>query len=485
MIMALGVALGFGGLVMHPLVTVVGAVLAVVGAVGWFREVLPVEHVERVPLAPPARRARPVEPVSRAVAQLVPGEAGHRLRLPVEIHPYSAGVVGGLVGGAAMAMVAGAYGILAHGSPWYPINLLAAVALPALASADAACLAAFDGLAFAVALVSHGLISIFVGLVYAAILPIFRAARRCGGVVAPLVWSGLLWASLGVINPALNNRIDWPWFVASQIAFGLAVGVWVTRTERIRTMQSLPFAARAGIEAPGLSGREGGRVRAPLVGVVALAGLLAACDALPGKPTLAEKPLRPEQVVDFDTLYGQNCAGCHGADGLMGGARPMNDPIYLALAGRDRLVAVTAAGVPGTAMPGFAQAAGGMLTDAQVAIIVDGMLTRWGAPGAGKLTLPPYAAPAPGNAAAGARAFARHCAGCHGADGTGGERGQSVVDGAYLALVSDQALRSAVICGRIDLGMPDWRGGRDGTRLSDEEVTDVVAWLASQRPAIP
>lgn len=259
MIMALGVTLGFAGLVTHPLVTVVGVVLAAAGVVGWFREVLPVERLERVPLVPPARRARPVRPAPRAVAQLVPGEAGHRLRLPVEIHPYSAGVLGGLVGGAAMAAVACAYGLIAYGSPWVPINLLAAVAIPSLAGADSARLAAFDGLAFAVALVSHALISIFVGLVYAAILPIFpRRPALWGGVIAPLVWTGLLWASLGVVNPALNDRIDWPWFVASQIAFGLVVGAWVTRTERIRTLQSLPLAARAGIEAPGLSEEKGG-----------------------------------------------------------------------------------------------------------------------------------------------------------------------------------------------------------------------------------
>jgi cytochrome c oxidase subunit 3/cytochrome o ubiquinol oxidase subunit 3 len=139
-------------------------------------------------------------------------------------------------------------------SLWYPINLLAAVAIPSLATADTAQLAAFNGLAFGVAAISHVAISIFVGLVYAAILPMFpRRPAVSGGVIAPLLWSGLLWASLGVINPTLNGRIDWPWFVASQIAFGIAAGVVITRTQRIRTMQSLPFAARAGIEAPGLS----------------------------------------------------------------------------------------------------------------------------------------------------------------------------------------------------------------------------------------
>jgi hypothetical protein len=258
MVAALGVALTFAGLVMHPLVSMVGGVLVLAGAVGWFGEVLPVEHVERIPLRPEAQRAKPVQPVTRAVAQLVPGVEGHRLRIPVEIHPYSSGALGGLVGGAAMAIVACAYGLIAYGSLWYPINLLSAVAIPSLATADTAQLSAFNGLAFGVAVISHLSISLFVGLVYATILPMFpRQPALWGGVVAPLVWSGLLWASLGVINPALNDRIDWPWFVASQIAFGLAVGAVVTRTQRIRTMQSLPFAARAGIEAPGLTEEKG------------------------------------------------------------------------------------------------------------------------------------------------------------------------------------------------------------------------------------
>ena len=259
MVAALGIALSFAGLVMHPLVSVVGIGLTLAGAVGWFGEVLPVEHVEQVPLLPPARRARPVQPAPRAVAQLVPGVEGHRLRIPVEIHPYSSGALGGLVGGAAMAVVACAYGLIAYGSPWYPINLLAAVAIPSLAGADTAQLSAFNGLALGVAVISHVAISLFVGLVYATILPMFpRRTALSGGLIAPLVWTGVLWASLGVVNPILNARIDWPWFVASQIAFGLAAGALITRTQRIRTMQSLPFAARAGIEAPGLSEEKDG-----------------------------------------------------------------------------------------------------------------------------------------------------------------------------------------------------------------------------------
>lgn len=208
--------------------------------------------------------------------------------------------------------------------------------------------------------------------------------------------------------------------------------------------------------------------------------LLAACDSLPGKPTPDEMPLRPAQVVDFDQLYGDNCAGCHGAEGKLGAARPLNDPVYLALAGATRLEQATAAGVPGSLMPGFGAVAGGPLTDQQIDIVVNGMVKRWGAgnPLQG-VSAPSYAASAPGDAQRGAVAYVAYCADCHGADGTGGPKGGSVVDAAYLGLVSDQALRTAVICGRPDLGMPDWRG--DGRPMSDQDVGDVVAWLVAQR----
>lgn len=253
MFAALGVTLIFAGLLMHVLVSVVGAAFLVAGVVGWFREVLPVEHVEQVPLRPPALRARPVTTAARA-RTLLPGEDGHRLALPVEVHPYSSGLAGGLAGAVAMAVVACAYGLIAHGSLWYPINLLAAVAMPSLAAADTAALRAFIPAAFALGAVAHLVTSLFVGLVYAAVLPMLpRFSALWGGLVAPLVWSGLLWATFGVINPLLNARIDWPWFVASQIAFGLAAGAVISRSQRIRTLQAVPLAARAGIEAPGLT----------------------------------------------------------------------------------------------------------------------------------------------------------------------------------------------------------------------------------------
>lgn len=251
MVAALGVTLGFAGLVTHFFVTIVGVVLAVAGFVGWFREVLPVEHEARVPRQP---RPRPVQPAPQKVAHLIPGMDKHRVAIPAEIHPYSAGVWGGLAGGAAMAVLAIAYGLIAYGSLWYPINLLAAVAMPALAQADQAQLTALNPLALAVATGAHVILSVFVGLVYAALLPMFpRQPALWGGLVGPLVWSGVLAASLHLINPILNQRIDWPWFVASQIAFGLVAGWVITRSERVQTMQTWPLAARVGIEAPGLS----------------------------------------------------------------------------------------------------------------------------------------------------------------------------------------------------------------------------------------
>lgn len=213
---------------------------------------------------------------------------------------------------------------------------------------------------------------------------------------------------------------------------------------------------------------------------------IGACDSLPGRPTAADRPLRPDQVVDFDQLYGNNCAGCHGADGKLAAARPLNDPVYLHVAGADRLRMITAQGVPNSLMPGFSTAEGGTLTDQQISIIVGGMLSRWG--GGERLdeaALPPYTTPAPGDAQRGSAAYAAHCAGCHGTDGTGGKKGGSIVDGSYLALVSDQALRSTVICGRIDLGMPDWRGDVAGRPMNEQEISDVVAWLIAQRQQFP
>ena len=222
---------------------------------------------------------------------------------------------------------------------------------------------------------------------------------------------------------------------------------------------------------------------APVIVAIALAVAVAAagCDSLPGKPRPSARDKLPSQIMAFSVLYRDNCAACHGADGRLGASRPLNDPLYLAVVPRSRIVQVIANGVPGTLQPAFAQSAGGTLTDAQIGALVDGLLERWG--GAKPLRpaeLPSYAAP-PGNAARGKAVYAVVCAGCHGADGKSGQSGGAITDASYLSLVSDQYLRTTVIAGRADLGMPDWRGYTPGQPLTGRQISDLVAWLIAQR----
>jgi hypothetical protein len=254
MITALGITMLCAGLVTHMAVSLVGLILALRGAAGWFREDLPVEHHEWIRLRPPAEWAQAVKVSPRTAAHLKAGEAGHRVRIPAEIHPYSSGAKGGVLGGAVMAVVACAYGLIAYNSVWYPINLLAAAAMPSMAEAELAQLTVFNGTAFFVALISHGAISILVGMLFAVLLPMLPSRRAAfwGSLAAPLFWSALVWATLRLVNPALDARIDWIWFIASQVVFGLVVGYVVHHTKTVETMQTWPLAARAGLEAPGL-----------------------------------------------------------------------------------------------------------------------------------------------------------------------------------------------------------------------------------------
>jgi hypothetical protein len=253
MIMSLGLALGCAGLVTSMIVSVIGIALTVAGAVGWFREVLPVEHREQVRVVPEA--AAPARP-KVAVSYLQVGEMGNRAVLPLKIYPYSAGIRGGIAGGIAMAVLAVAHGILAHGSPWYTINILAATTMADLANADVATLSSFIPAAFIVAVIIHGTASILVGLLYGVLLPMApRHPAFFAAIVAPLLWTGLLWASLSVINPVLDERIEWRWFILCQIAFGAVAGYVVNMREKVETLQHLPFAVRSGLEAPGLGER--------------------------------------------------------------------------------------------------------------------------------------------------------------------------------------------------------------------------------------
>jgi mono/diheme cytochrome c family protein len=219
-----------------------------------------------------------------------------------------------------------------------------------------------------------------------------------------------------------------------------------------------------------------------MVCAVALVG----CDILPGKARArAGADAASTQVTSFTALYGRQCAGCHGAGGRLGAARSLNDAVYLALVPAERLRQVIAEGVPGTAQPAFATSAGGGLTEEQIDALVQGLVEAWGRPDATKsLELPPYAA-ALGDPDRGKAVYAAACAGCHGADGRGGPKAGAVADPSYLALVSDQYLRTTVIAGRTDLGMPDWRGYLSGRPLAPPEISAVVAWLSAQRRPVP
>jgi hypothetical protein len=248
---AFGFALLFAGLVTSLAVSVVGMVVILSGAIRWFRVVFPESKVGFVELEAPA----PVVARStRRVDHLLPGAEGHRVYIPVEVHPYTAGLLGGIVGGVGMAIVACLYGLIAQGSLWYPINLLAAAALPSLANAGVAELKVFHFSGFVVALISHAVISLLVGLLYAAILPMMpsRFTAFWGSFLAPVLWTALVASTLKLINPALNARIAWGWFIASQVAFGLITGYVVAHSKTVETAQSWPLAARVGLEAPGL-----------------------------------------------------------------------------------------------------------------------------------------------------------------------------------------------------------------------------------------
>ena len=210
-----------------------------------------------------------------------------------------------------------------------------------------------------------------------------------------------------------------------------------------------------------------------------------ACSNSPGRPAPGSALVSPDQIADFSLLYSQNCAGCHGADGKGGAAIALADPVFLAVADDTVIRRTAASGVPGTPMPAFAQGGGGMLTDKQIDALVRG-IRSWAKLGALGDQIPPsYAAQAPGDPQRGADAYRTYCSSCHGVGGRGGSKASSIVDGSYLALTSDQQLRTIVIAGRPELGAPDWRGDVEGRPMSAQDISDVVAWLSSQRPQLP
>ena len=247
-VLAFGFTLLFAGLVTSISVSLLGAILAIAGCVGWFRDVFPVEKHERVSVLDKATPVSTTRPQVARVKWMT--QELHRARLPIEIYPISAGIKGGLAGSVAMAILAVIYGIVSGHGMWYPINLLSAGFFPARTTI--AQIAAFHWDGLIVATVVHLLCSLLVGLLYGVALPMFpRNPILLGGVIAPVLWSGLLHSILEVIDPVLNQRIDWFWFVLSQIGFGVVAGIVVSRQVRIRTWQHVPFGVRAGIEASG------------------------------------------------------------------------------------------------------------------------------------------------------------------------------------------------------------------------------------------
>ena len=225
---------------------------------------------------------------------------------------------------------------------------------------------------------------------------------------------------------------------------------------------------------------------AVLTAVVFCGLVLCGCGSSPGRPTASSEVVAPDDVLDFPVLFSQNCAGCHGIAGKGSVAIALANPEYLALADDATVQQVVSHGRPGTPMPAFAKTAGGMLTDKQIDAITSGIRSHWSKPGVFDGTNPPpYAAKSTGDGQRGEVAYKTYCASCHGAAGRGGPKGSNITNDSFLALVSDQGLRTIVITGRPELGAPDWRGNTPGKPMSDQEITDVIAWLAAHRVQNP
>jgi cytochrome c oxidase cbb3-type subunit III len=214
--------------------------------------------------------------------------------------------------------------------------------------------------------------------------------------------------------------------------------------------------------------------------------LFSACGTPHGQPQKDSETPAPNEVLEFGQLFSENCAGCHGENGRGGAAIALADPVYLGVAGDRTIHNVIAKGVRGTAMPAFAESAGGLLTDKQIDVISQDIRSRWSKPGILDGANPPsYASKSDGDPLRGQTVYKTYCESCHGPDGRGGPKGSAITDDSFLALISDQGLRTVVIAGRPELGAPDWRGDVPGKPMSDQEVTDVVAWLASRRAQVP
>ncbi len=244
-ILAFGLTLVFAGFVTSPSVSLLGAILAMSGGIGWFRDVLPHEKHESVCAIEAGLPVSTNRPRVAAVEWMT--EELHRARVPLEVYPVRAGVKGGMAGAVAMAVLAVMYGMISGRGMWYAINVLAAGFFPGRHPLAEIGTFQWDSLLIASAL--HLLVSLSVGLLYGAALPMLpRHPILLGGLLAPILWSGLVHSLVQLIDPQLDQQIDWLWFAFSQVGFGVVAGIVVSRQERVPTQQHLPFAVRAGFE---------------------------------------------------------------------------------------------------------------------------------------------------------------------------------------------------------------------------------------------
>ncbi|HEX5236107.1 MAG TPA: hypothetical protein VFW25_12335 [Silvibacterium sp.] len=247
--MALGITLGFAGIVTNAGISVLGAVLAIAGAVGWFRQVLPHEAHENIPVVV---EETVIETTRREVEHVVVDEH-HREHFPVETYPILSGLKGGIAGGIAMIPPALLYGYLSHHSIWWAVNLLGGAGVANWRNPSVADIAQFHWVGLFVATAIQIVVSLLVGLLYGAMLPMLpRHPIILGGILAPVLWTGVIHATLNTVNPVLDQNIAWGWFLVSQVTFGIVAGWVVSRQDRKRTAQSMPFILRMGIEASGL-----------------------------------------------------------------------------------------------------------------------------------------------------------------------------------------------------------------------------------------
>ena len=468
LLLSIGLTLIAAGVATSPAFLVIGLLLFVLALANWIGELLPGRGHEHEPITgvPASVTARP-----GTVEELVPGAVGYRFRLPEKIHPISAGFKGGLVGGVAMTVPALTWGLLTGHGIWFPVNLLAGTLLPGIDEKPVSELEQLSPVLLGIGVVMHAAISATIGLAYGVLLPTIPGSDRshlvAGGVVLPLLWTGFSYGLMGVLNPVLQEHVDWHWFAASQFVFGLAAALVVIRSERM-------FVPPAG---PGSRQSE----QAALL-LFALLPLTGGC--MPRVLPPPEVP-KPGSSAEFGKLFAENCAGCHGREGKDGPAPPLNDPLFLAQIPDVEVTKVLTNGRPPTPMPAVLHPKGA-LTEAQVKALVAGLKSTWGKAATAPADAPTYLAKSAGDAERGKAVYAKACAGCHGDKGQGdGKDVGAVNDPAYLALASNQRLRRIAITGRPDLGCPryDDKTGRaaDFKPLTDQDVSDVAVLLASWR----